>query len=382
VIVRRFSLPLLCCCALAAIAPAIAANASPGSPPSGSPAPSSSANPSTNPIVAALQVRVSSLEQQIIALQLQSAPLQYDAVQAQEHAAAAQAQLAQDQLALANSNVELAHTTTLLASVQTKLARDRKSLGALLVMTYKTTSNSTALRALLSSKSLSQTLDIIVRYAQVTDSMVSLVRSVTAAKDEVTAMRAEQTAEQQQAQQRVNAVQAEQAQTLEDLARYEREASHLTGRAAMLTQQLQGVLAQLAAAEGQQAASVGLSGVDAALPGGSVPPFAFGPRVDNFAWGQCTWYVASLRDVTWGGDAWQWIATAGAQGKPEGMTPKPGSIVVFAPGNGSSAVGHVAFVETVASPNSFIVDEANVYGLGVVDKRLVSSLQGVEGFIY
>jgi surface antigen len=332
--------------------------------------------------VAALQSRVSSLEQQIIALQLQSAPLQYDAVLAQERAAAAQAQLAQDQLALANSNIELARTTTLLASVQTKLASDRKSLAALVVTSYKTTSNSTALRALLSSTSLAQTLDIIARYSQVTDSMISLVRGVSAANDEVIALRAEQTAEQQQAQQRVNAVQAEQAQTLEDLARYEREASHLTGRAAMLTQQLQDVLAQLAAAEGQQAASVGLSGVDSALLDGAVPPFAFGPRVDDFSWGQCTWYVASLRDVTWGGDAWEWLAAAGAQGKPEGMTPKPGSIVVFAPGNGSSAVGHVAFVETVVSPNSFIVDEANVFGLGVVDKRLVSSLQGVEGFIY
>ena len=330
----------------------------------------------------ALQSRVSTLEQQIIALQLQSAPLQFDAVQAQEHAAAAQAQLAQDQLALANSNVALARTTTLLASVQTKLASDRKSLAALLVITYKTTSNSTALRALLSSKSLAQTLDIIVRYSQVTDRMVSLVRSVSAANDEITAMRAEQTAEEGQAQQQVNAVQAEQAQTLEDQARFEREASHLTGRAAMLTQQLQDVLAQLAAAEGLQAASVGLSGVDAGLLGSAVPPFAFGPRVDDFSWGQCTWYVASLRDVTWGGDAWEWVATAAAQGKPEGMTPKPGSIVVFAPGNGSSAVGHVAFVETVVSPNSFIVDEANVYGLGVVDKRLVASLQNVEGFIY
>src|ERR1700736_6983362 len=98
--------------------------------------------------------------------------------------------------------------------------------------------------------------------------MISLVRGVSAANDEINALRAEQTAEQQQAQQRVNAVQAEQAQTLADQARFEREASHLTGRAAMLTQQLQDVLAQLAAAEGLQRASVGLSGVDAGLLGG------------------------------------------------------------------------------------------------------------------
>jgi hypothetical protein len=36
----------------------------------------------------------------------------------------------------------------------------------------------------------------------------------------------------------------------------------------------------------------------------------------------------------------------------------------------------------VVNPTSFIVDEANAYGLGIIDQRLVSSLANVEGFIY
>jgi surface antigen len=200
--------------------------------------------------------------------------------------------------------------------------------------------------------------------------------------DQLATLQSTEAADQQQIQQQVAAVENVQNQALQDQASFQAQAAHLTGPAATLTRQLQGVLGQLSTAEGQQVATVGSGATATGGVDGALPPFAFGPRVDDFAWGQCTWYVASLREVTWGGDAWQWIADAARQNKPEGMTPKPGAIVVFGPGNGSSAVGHVAYVETVVSPTSFIVDESNVLGLGVVDKRVVGSLFNVEGFIY
>ena len=62
--------------------------------------------------------------------------------------------------------------------------------------------------------------------------------------------------------------------------------------------------------------------------------------------------------------------------------PWQGAIVVFGPGNDYSPLGHVAYVESVVNPTSFLVDEANAYGLGIVDQRLISSLTDVEGFIY
>ena len=376
--VRRFRAPLAVLSSAAALAGALPAGAS-------SPSPSSSPGPTAppNPVTSALQQQANALEQQIMGLQLRSAPLLYEAVQAQQRAAAAQAQLAQAQLALANANVALAHTTANLASVRAELDADRKRLAALVLTAYETTSNNTALIALVNSKDLAQTVDTLVSYSQVTDSMTTLVQGVRAATDKLARLQSEQQAEQQQIQQQVAAVQAQQAQAVQDEATYQQQASQLTGPAAELTQQLQGVLAQLAVAEGKQVATVTINGLAAATTDGALPPFAFGPRVDDFAWGQCTWYVASLVDVTWGGDAWEWISAAAALGKPEGMTPKPGALVVWSPGGGgSSAIGHVAYVETVVSPTSLLVDEANWEGLGVVDKRLVSSLDGVEGFIY
>ena len=56
--------------------------------------------------------------------------------------------------------------------------------------------------------------------------------------------------------------------------------------------------------------------------------------------------------------------------------------MVFGPGNDYSPLGHVAYVESVVKSSRFIVDEANVDGLGIVDQRLISSLTDVEGFNY
>ena len=86
--------------------------------------------------------------------------------------------------------------------------------------------------------------------------------------------------------------------------------------------------------------------------------------------------------ASWRTPPWKWLIAAAALGKQEGIIPRVGAIVVFGPGNGYSPLGHVAYVESVVNRTSFIVDEANVYGLGIVDQRLISSLTDVEGFIY
>jgi hypothetical protein len=100
---------------------------------------------------------------------------------------------------------------------------------------------------------------------------------------------------------------------------------------------------------------------------------------DTFPYGQCTYYVATRRDVRWGGDAWMWFNTAKAAGRPEGQVPVVGSIMV----NWDSWVGHVAYVEKVNPDGSFVVQEMNVKGWGVVDERLiVPSKSNIIGFIY
>lgn len=380
---RFRSIPVLLCLSaltvLAGVSPGVADTGSSPSPsPSGSPSPTSPPSPE----VVQLQGRVAALEQQILALEVQSAPLQAHVVQDQQQAAAAQTQLTTDQVELATANVQLAATTTRLQAVQDTLRADRQHLAALVVAKYRITSNGTALTVLLNSKTLVQAIDTVVSYGQVTEDMNTLVDDVRSNVDELQALQTQQSQQEQQIAAQVAAVQALQNQAQQDEAVFQQEAGQLTGRAAKLTQQLQTLLVQLATAGGVQAATIAATGVTGGSIDGALPPFAFGPQVDDFPWGQCTWYVASQRAVTWGGDAWEWAAAAAAQGKPEGLVPKPGAIVVFGPGNGYSALGHVAYVEAVAGPTSFIVDEANSYGLGVVDKRLVGSLADVEAFIY
>ena len=317
-----------------------------------------------------------------MALQMQAAPLEAQTVQAGQQAAAAQTQLDTEQVELGAANSQLAKTTGLMQAAQATLQSDRSRLAALIVARYMLTTNGTALTTLLQSKTLLDALDTMASYGQVTDNMNTLVLDVRATADQLTELQSQQQHKEQQIAAQATAVQTLQAQALEDQARYQQQASRLTGRAASLMHQLEDVLTQLATAQGVQAATLGAAGSGVGSIDGALPPFAYGPRVDDFPWGQCTWYVASLRDVTWGGDAWEWLITAAARGKQEGIIPKVGAIVVFGPGKGYSPLGHVAYVELVVGPTSFIVDEANVDGLGIVDQRLISSLTDVEGFIY
>ncbi len=375
----------LACLGIAgALAPASAANAAPGPTPTPTAAASPSPSPTAPPTPAEthLQAEVTALEQQILALQLQSAPFQLQAVQAQQRVATLQQQLAAAQLELAGANVRVAETTGRLQALQPVLAADREQLGALILGSYKITTDGTALTAVLSSQSLAQGLDRLLSYQQVTDGMETLLLRVRGEVQELADLQLQQHQQQQQITAQVSSVQALQAQATQDEATYQRKAVRLTGRAAALTQQLDVLLRQLAALEGVQIANVDVSGGNVGSVAGGLPAFAFGPRLDDFPWGQCTWYVASLRDVTWSGNAWEWAAAAAAAGEAEGLVPKPGAIVVFGRGNGYSDIGHVAYVETVTGPTSFVVDEANVYGLGVVDRRAVASLNDVEAFIY
>lgn len=99
--------------------------------------------------------------------------------------------------------------------------------------------------------------------------------------------------------------------------------------------------------------------------------------VAGWPWGQCTWYVALRRaqmgePVTWGGNAWEWLANADAQAKPTTSMPLPGEIVVYRRGGPYDPLdGHVALVVAI-TPTSYTVSEANYYGLSVIDTRSIA----------
>jgi LysM repeat protein len=113
-----------------------------------------------------------------------------------------------------------------------------------------------------------------------------------------------------------------------------------------------------------------------------VPMVAGDHGSNTFPYGQCTWYVASRRDVTWGGNAWTWYRNA-AGIRPEGHVPVQGAVAVF----GIGWLGHVAYVEHVNPDGSFLVSEMNYYanggGWGIVDRRTISANDGtILGFVY
>lgn len=132
------------------------------------------------------------------------------------------------------------------------------------------------------------------------------------------------------------------------------------------------------------------AGMQLIIPGGTGPSL-FPRRVSNdpphlgtyangkFAYGYCTWYVASRRPVPWTGDAWAWFGGAQAMGFPTGNTPQPGAIMV----TWESWVGHVAYVEAVNQDGSFTVSEMNYKGWGLISTRTISTRQvPLIGFIY
>ncbi len=116
---------------------------------------------------------------------------------------------------------------------------------------------------------------------------------------------------------------------------------------------------------------------------GGIPAVPSAPTLtDNFPYGQCTYYVATRRAVSWGGNAVDWWWSARGH-RPEGHSPIQGAIVVFNIG----WVGHVAYVEHVNTDGTFVISEMNYYadggGWGRVDERSVSSDDpAILGFIY
>ena len=122
----------------------------------------------------------------------------------------------------------------------------------------------------------------------------------------------------------------------------------------------------------------------AARPAPAAPLFASIPAggfPDRFPYGQCTWWAAYNRHVTWNGNAGDWLANASAQGFHTQATPSLGAIVVYRPGSGYSQLGHVGVV-IAASPTTYTISEMYVIAFGEVDTRTIGWPDPhVEGFI-
>ncbi len=99
----------------------------------------------------------------------------------------------------------------------------------------------------------------------------------------------------------------------------------------------------------------------------------------RFAYGHCTYYVASKIYIPWGGHAKSWLANSRAYGYKTGNTPVVGSIVVTTE---HRWYGHVGLVEAVTG-NSITISEMNYVGWNRKSVRVISTNSPViRGYIY
>ena len=337
--------------------------------------------------IQSLSAQAGALNRAIASLSSASSAALGDALASSQAIAHTQLELAQAQSQLDQANKNLANTSAQLQIVHSEYAADQGQLAQILKHVYELTDDGSVTAILVDSKSFIDAMDALTSADQVSARVQQLVTQIQGKRDQLDALQKQQVQDQQHADALVGSLQTLAAQQQTEEVAYRQQASSLKGKAASLLAQLQGVQSRIVEVRREQeaaaAAAAAAAGAGAAhVVGNALRPFAFGPRMDDYPWGQCTWYVASLRNVYWGGDAWEWASSARAYGQPEGMRPRVGGLVVFGPGHGYSQFGHVAYVVAVQGPTNFTVDEANMLGLGVVDQRHIGSLYDVETFIY
>ncbi|MCD5375308.1 LysM peptidoglycan-binding domain-containing protein [Candidatus Gracilibacteria bacterium] len=99
-------------------------------------------------------------------------------------------------------------------------------------------------------------------------------------------------------------------------------------------------------------------------------------------WGNCTWYVASYKNVNWRGNANRWMENARAAGNTTGSSPSIGAIVQFEGRGYNPYYGHVGIVIDMTSTH-IIVSDMNYRRLGEVTTRKVPiNDRTIKGYIY
>ncbi len=102
-----------------------------------------------------------------------------------------------------------------------------------------------------------------------------------------------------------------------------------------------------------------------------------------FPYGQCTWYVAQKRVVTWSGHAKSWLVNARAAGYSTGSTPKVGAIMVMTEGGWMGRrYGHVAYVESI-NGSWITISEMNYTGWARKSVRTLKANDWrIRGYVY
>lgn len=325
----------------------------------------------------ALIARRTQLLSQLAALAPVKTSANASLVVAEKAFSAAQTQLLTAQQHLASLNARLLALNGQIADDEATIAQAKQQLADLTRQSYESTSTDTWVAAVLSARSFSQAVDRLTGTSHVAEQVQTLQTEVRDREQAIRRERAEVTRD------------AATSQSLE--AQLSRDSDALL----VLVQQRNAAL--MSASGAARAIAVQIANIDQQLAAASAPPHygpVSGPCGDHFAYGQCTWYVASRRCIPWLGNADQWFYNAARMGYPEGHSPAVGAVVVFWPGgDGASSVGHVGYVEVVGPAAGvpagyFKMSEMNFYGPGgggwdrVSYRILPDASSGIQGFIY
>lgn len=92
--------------------------------------------------------------------------------------------------------------------------------------------------------------------------------------------------------------------------------------------------------------------------------------------------MALNKNVTWRGNANQWIRNAAAAGVPTGSKPVPGAIVSFSGPGYNGYYGHVGIVVDIDG-SDIIVKDMNYRKLNEVTvRRVPANHSSIRGYIY
>jgi surface antigen len=320
--------------------------------------------------IAALQARRAQLIAELAAMQPSISAAGGSVNSAESLFNAQQTRVLNQRKQLAKLNAMLLTLSSQLNSNDATAAQDKAQLAGITRATYETSGNNQVLAAVLSAGSFNQAIDDLKAANQVSQQVLDLVERLAAASHAIVAEQNSIRGDAVSAQNLEGQLAAQSDRFLTLLEDRNTLFSGLKGPARQIAGEIANIDNQIAALE-------------------AGPHVGSGSCGNHFAYGFCTYYVATRRCVPWLGNASGWYIAAAQMGYKEGRVPVAGAIVVFWPGvDGVSWEGHVAYVEAVGPAagipaGSFKLSEMNFAGWNRVDYRVISNTSGdIEGFIY
>jgi surface antigen len=315
----------------------------------------------------ALRARRAQLLQQLVALEPARNSASSSLASAERAFAAEQGLLLAAQQQLTALNARLLALSGQITDDEATIVRAKQDLSTLTRQTYETTSTDSWVAAVLSATSFSQAMDRLAGTSHVAEQVRNLQANVRTKED---------------------AIRREKVEIGKDAS----SSTALEGQLALDSNALLMLVdarnaALRSASAPARAIEQQIAEIDMQLAGNA--PRSGSSCGNHFAYGQCTWYVATRRCIPWLGNADQWFYNAGRMGYQEGHSPQVGAVVAFWPGgNGASGIGHVGYVEALGPASGvpagyFKFSEMNFNGWNRVNYRVLpDNSSGIQGFIY